>query len=134
MTVERHEITADYDWERRRRFDPVVNASETAIVCREGGYGTLAELYAWKKGLRDTLSSTVKAAVLDRGSWGEAATAQAVADVFPHMQVYRAKIRLVDTDRGIAGTPDGFVLIPDREGDAVIEFKSVSLSGFRKNW
>jgi predicted phage-related endonuclease len=49
VTIERIELSSDREaWlEMRRNF---INASEMATVCGEASYGSLAELYAEKKG------------------------------------------------------------------------------------
>jgi predicted phage-related endonuclease len=107
------------------------NASEMATICGEAGYGSLAELYAEKKGLRPPQLDT---GVLRRGRWGEAAVFQALADERPEWDVQRAMIHVIDTDRRIACTPDGYAMAPDREKLGVIQAKVVSRSVFKEKW
>ena len=79
MPIERIPLDDDRDaWLATR--SGFVNASEMATVCGEASYGSLAELYAEKKGLRPPL---IDSGVLRRGRWGEAAVFQALADLFP---------------------------------------------------
>ena len=66
--IERHPVTDRAAWLALRREN--INASEIGIVCGAGGYGSPAELYAEKKGLRPPLIDT---GTLKRGRWGEAA-------------------------------------------------------------
>ena len=129
MAVERIEITPDYDWlGTRLQF---VNASEVATVCGVAPYGSLAELFCEKKGLRPP---RVDNAVMRRGRWGEAAVFQALADMRPEWQVQRAAIHLVDREHRIAATPDGFAFRPDREGIGLLEAKTVARSVYRQKW
>ena len=73
MPIERVEIQDRDQWLAMRRDN--VNASEVPIVCGEGAYGSLAELFAEKKGLRPPL---VDSGVLRRGRWQEAAVFEAL--------------------------------------------------------
>ena len=57
------------EWLRMRRN--FVSASEAATVCGEASYGSLAELYCEKRGLRPPQADS---GVLKRGRWGELAT------------------------------------------------------------
>jgi predicted phage-related endonuclease len=111
--------------ERRLNF---INASEIATVCGEASYGSLAELYAEKKGLRPPL---VDSGVLKRGRWGESAVFQAVTETLPEWQITRASVHVVDRDRRIACTPDGFAMAPDRDGIGIVQRKVVARSRFR---
>ncbi|HEY2242722.1 MAG TPA: YqaJ viral recombinase family protein [Xanthobacteraceae bacterium] len=129
MAVERLSIESRDAWLALRRQS--VNASEVAIVCGEGAYGSLAELYAEKKGLRPPL---VDSGVLRRGRWNEAAVFEALADERPEWQIVRAKVYLRDRELRLGCTPDGFALAPDRDGRGVIQAKTVSRSVFRRRW
>jgi predicted phage-related endonuclease len=129
MPVERIPITDDYDWLGAR--PQFVNASEMATVCGEASYGSLAELYAEKKGLRPPL---IDSGVLRRGRWGEAAVFQALADTYPDWNIRRAKVHCIDRDRRIAATPDGFAEAPSRAGLGLIETKVVARGVFRAKW
>lgn len=129
MAVERIAIKDRDSWLAMRRAN--INASEVATVCGEGAYGSLAELYAEKKGLRPPL---VDSGVLRRGRWSEAAVFEALADERPEWQIVRAKIYLRDTELRLGATPDGFALAPDRDGRGVIQAKTVARSVFRRRW
>jgi predicted phage-related endonuclease len=127
--IERREITPDYDWlAERRRF---VGGSEVATVCGVGAYGSLAELYAEKKGLRPPL---IDNGVLRKGRWGEAAVFQALADERPEWKVVRARVHVIDHETRIATTPDGYASAPDREGIGVVQSKVVARKVFRDKW
>jgi predicted phage-related endonuclease len=129
MPIERHDIESREQWLALRLNN--VNASEVAIVCGEGAYGSLAELYAEKKGLRPPRTDT---AVLRRGRWGEASAFEALAEERPEWQIVRAKVYLCDPALRLGATPDGFALAPDREGPGIIQVKTVARSSFRQRW
>ena len=127
--VERIEITPDYDWlAARRQF---VGGSEVATVCGVGAYGSLAELYAEKKGLRPPL---IDSGVLRKGRWGEAAVFQALADERPEWNVVRARVHVLDRELRIATTPDGYATAPDRKGIGIVQGKVVARRVFRDKW
>jgi predicted phage-related endonuclease len=130
MPIERVPLDDDRDaWlATRRNF---INASEMATVCGEASYGSLAELYAEKKGLRPPL---VDSGVLRRGRWGEAAVFQALSDTYPDWNIRRAKVHCLDRERRIAATPDGFAEAPDRAGLGLVETKVVARGIFRGKW
>lgn len=130
MAIERVPLDDDRDaWlATRRNF---INASEMATVCGEASYGSLAELYAEKKGLRPPL---VDSGVLRRGRWGEAAVFQALSDTYPDWHIRRAKVHCIDRERRIAATPDGFAEAPRRPGLGLIETKVVARGIFRGKW
>jgi predicted phage-related endonuclease len=124
--IEREPLPERDAWlERRPRF---VNGSEIATVCGEASYGSLAELYAEKKGLRPPL---IDSGVLKRGRWGESAVFQALTETFPEWQISRASVHVVDRERRLACTPDGFAIAPDRNGIGIIQSKVVARSRFR---
>ena len=127
--IERHPVTDRDAWLALRREN--INASEIGIVCGAGGYGSPAELYAEKKGLRPPLIDT---GTLKRGRWGEAAVFEALADERPEWDVRRAKVYLRDPALRIGATPDGFAIAPDRDGFGVVQTKMVSRSVFRAKW
>lgn len=129
MAIESHNIESREQWLALRLNN--VNASEVAIVCGEGAYGSLAELYAEKKGLRPPRADT---ALLRRGRWGEAAVFEALADERPEWDVVRAKTYLCDPALRLGATPDGFALAPDRDGPGVIQAKVISRTMFRQRW
>jgi predicted phage-related endonuclease len=131
MTIERIQIDPrDREgWLALRRRD--VTASDVPIVCGEGGYGSLAELYAEKKGLRPAL---VDSGVLKRGRWGEAAVFEALAEERPEWQIQRAKVYVRDPTLRLGCTPDGFAIAPDRDGIGVVQGKVVSRYIFRHRW
>jgi predicted phage-related endonuclease len=129
MPIERIPLSDDRDaWlEARRKY---VNASEMPVVCGEAGYGSLAELYAKKKGLVPDVDS----GVLRRGRWGEAAVFQALADERPEWKVVRARVYIVDPDLRIGATPDGYCTAPDRDGPGLVQAKTVAPAVFRAKW
>jgi predicted phage-related endonuclease len=108
-----------------------VNASEVAIVCGEGAFGSLAELFSEKRGLRPPL---VDSGVLRRGRYNEAGVFEAIAEELPEWNVTRAKIYLREPELRLGATPDGFALAPDRPGRGVIQAKTVARSIFRNRW
>ena len=112
----------------RRQY---VNASETPIIVGESFWGSLAELYAEKKGLRPPLEDSD---VLRRGRWGEAAVFEALAEERPEWRVERAKIYVIDENKRQACTPDGFAVAPDRDGIGLVQAKVVSSWVFRQKW
>ena len=101
-----------------------IGSSEVAIPLGLARYGSLAELYAEKKGLRQPL---VDNGVLRRGRWGEAAVFQALRDERPEWDVVRAAVHVRDTEHRFACTPDGFANRPDREGIGILEGKVIAL-------
>jgi len=112
----------------RRKF---IGASEVPIVCGDSEWGSLAVLYAEKKGQREPLADTP---AFRRGRWGEAAAFEALADERPEWSIKRAWVHVRDTERRIACTPDGFAT---RGGDnrlSVVQAKTVTRSAFRKYW
>ena len=136
MEIRRHFIESREQWLALRMRN--INASEVGIACGEGAYGSLAELYAEKKGLRPPRVDT---AVLKRGRWHEAAAFEAIADEYPSWEVRRAKIYLEAPELRIGATPDGFALRPDRlatvaghEAAGVIQVKIVARASFRQRW
>jgi predicted phage-related endonuclease len=108
-----------------------VNASETPIVVGESTWGSLADLYASKKGLRPPLEDN---AVLKKGRWAEAAVFEAIADEYPEWKVLRAKVQVIDEEKRQACTPDGFAETLDRPGIGVVQAKVVSRTVFRRKW
>jgi hypothetical protein len=59
---------------------------------------------------------------------------QALADRRPEWMVHRAKVHMIDRERRMACTPDGFAQAPDRDGLGLVQGKTVSLSYFRDHW
>lgn len=129
MPIERINITDREAWLSARLH--AVNASEVAIVLGEGHFGSLAELYAEKKGLRPPL---IDSGILRRGRWGEPAVFEALAEEYPGWEIRRAKIYLVDRERRLGATPDGFAMRPDRPGRGVVQAKVVTRGAFRRRW
>jgi predicted phage-related endonuclease len=130
MAIERIPLPDDRTQWLRDRLG-FVNASEVAIVCGEAGYGSLAELYAEKKGLRPP---RLDSGILRRGRWGESAVFEALAEERPEWEIRRAKIHVRDTERRLACTPDGFAIAPDRVGMGIVQAKVISRSIFRNRW
>jgi predicted phage-related endonuclease len=127
--IERHDITSTDEWLAWRPH--WINMSEIAIVMGEATWGSLAELYAEKKGLRPP---RVDNTIFTRGRWGEAAVFQAMAEERRHWQLQRARVHVRDTQARIACTPDGFAVRPERDGIGVVEAKVISRSVFRSRW
>jgi predicted phage-related endonuclease len=129
LPIERHLIESREQWLSLRQHN--VNASEVAIVCGEGAYGSLAELYVEKKGMRPPKIDT---AVLRRGRWGEAAVFEALAEERPEWEIRRAKIYYADPELRIGATPDGMALAPGRDGHGIIQAKVIARSVFKNRW
>jgi putative phage-type endonuclease len=129
VMIERVNITSTDEWLTWR--SKYIGASEAAIVCGEGGYASLAELYAEKKGLTAKQQGN---AAMQRGDWGQPAVFRAIARTFPEWRVVEANIHLRDNENRIAATPDGFALIPDREGMGIVEAKVIARSIYRRKW
>jgi predicted phage-related endonuclease len=129
MTVERVPITDDAAWHAARL--KYIGASEVATVMGLSPYSSAAELFAEKKGLRPP---RMNSALMDRGRWAESAVFQALADRRPEWIVQRAKVHVIDRERRLAATPDGFAQAADRDGIGLVQAKSVSLSYFRDHW
>jgi predicted phage-related endonuclease len=111
---------------RRQHY---IGASEVAIPCGESHYGSEAELYAEKKGLRPP---RIDGGVLRRGRWGEAAAFEALADERPEWPVVRANVQVVDEERRQECLPDGFAERNDRDGIGIVQAKTVARSVFRR--
>jgi predicted phage-related endonuclease len=129
MPIERIPIESEQAWHVQRAL--FVNASEMGIVCGEGNYGSLAELFAEKKGLRPPRIAT---SVMKRGKIGEASAFEALAFEQPEWDVKRARVHVRDTERRIACTPDGFATAPGRDGIGVVQAKVIGRSVFRHRW
>jgi predicted phage-related endonuclease len=127
--IERLPIDDMYDWHAARQ--QFIGASEVPIVMGLSTYASAAELYAEKKGMRPP---RMNSALMDRGRWAESAVFQALADRRPEWIVQRAKVHVIDHERRLAATPDGFAQSPDRDGIGLVQAKSVSVSYFRDHW
>src|SRR5262245_31882443 len=127
MSIERVNLTSRDAWLAERVN--WIGASEVAVVCGEAGYGSLAELYAEKKGLTPP---KIDSGVLRRGRWGEASVFEALVDERPEWEILRAKVHVRCTDRRLAATPDGFAIDPFRQGIGVIQAKVISRAIFRE--
>jgi len=130
MPIERIPLGNDRDAWLAARLG-FINASEMPTVCGEAHFGSLAELFAEKKGLRPARIDT---GVLRRGRWGEASVFEALADERPEWRIVRAKVHVRDTTRRIACTPDGFAEAPGRDGFGVVQTKVIARSIFRQRW
>jgi predicted phage-related endonuclease len=129
MAVERINIDDREAWLAARLAN--VNASEVAVVLGEGHFGSLAELYAQKKSLRPPIADS---GILRKGRWGEPTVFEAIAEECPAWDVIRAKIYLVDRERRLGATPDGFAMRPDRPGRGVVQAKVITRGVFRRRW
>jgi predicted phage-related endonuclease len=129
MAVQRVSIQDRATWLALRRGN--INASEVAILLGQSPYGSAAQLYAEKKGLRPPPAET---GIMRRGRWGEAAVFEALADERPEWEITRARIYLQDTGLRFGGTPDGFANRPDREGRGIVQAKTVGRSVFQHRW
>jgi predicted phage-related endonuclease len=129
MAVERILVDDRDQWLALRL--PQINASETPTVLGLGAYGSRAELYAEKKGLRPPRTDS---GLLRRGRWLEASVFEALAEERPHWDVVRAKIYLLDRERRMGATPDGFATRPDIDGRGIVQGKVISRSIFRRRW
>ena len=131
MTIERIPLTdvPREAWlERRREF---INASETAIVVGEAQWGSLARLYAEKKGLRPP---TIETSAMKRGRQLEGAVFDILTEERPEWEVNRAKAHVIDREKRQACTPDGFARSPNRDGIGVVQAKVVARNIFRHKW
>jgi len=127
--IERVNLTSRQEWlADRLRF---INASEIACVCGEASWGSLAELYAEKKGLRPPRLDN---AAMRRGRWGESSVFEALAEERAEWDVTRARVHVRCLDRRLACTPDGFAAAPDRDGIGIVQAKVISRSVFRNKW
>src|SRR5262245_54633445 len=109
------------EWLARRLA--YINASEVAIVCGEAQWGSLAQLYAEKRGLTAAREVTI---TMRRGRAFERTAFDILADERPEWQVVRANLQVVDEDKRQACTPDGFARAPDRDGIGIVQAKVVS--------
>ena len=134
MSIERVKFDPENASDREawlRERTNFINASEMAIVCGEGAWGSRAELYAEKKGLR---ASQIDNKTLRRGRWGESSVFDALREERPEWTIIRAKLHLRDRDRRIAATPDGFASVFDRPGPGIVQAKVISRSIYREKW
>lgn len=127
--IERIPITSRAEWLAER--NNYVGASEVATVCGESSYGSLAALYAVKRGLQPPPEDN---AAMRRGRWGEGAAFEALCEERPEWEVRRAAVHVRDTERLLACTPDGFARRPDRDGVGIVQAKVISRSVFRQRW
>ena len=118
------------EWLARRR--KYINASETAIVVGEAQWGSPAELYAEKKGLRPPRKDM--SGVLRRGNWGESSVFDALAETKPDWEILRAKVHVIDEEKRQACTPDGAARAPDRPDIGIVQAKVVARNIFRNKW
>ena len=107
-----------------------IGASEVAVVCGEAQWGSLAELYAEKKGLRPPREETPP---MRRGRILERAAFDWLSEERPEWEVKRASVFVVDEERRQACTPDGFAQAPGR-GIGVVQAKVVSRTVYRRKW
>src|SRR5262252_7354985 len=131
MTIERvplDDVPREEWLERRRHY---INASETPIVVGEAQWGSLANLYAEKKGLRPPSAETP---VMKRGRQLEGAAFGILAEERPEWEIYRAKVHVIDKEKRQACTPDGLARAPDRDGIGVVQAKVVARNIFRHKW
>lgn len=129
MAVQRFAIEDRASWLAMRRAN--IGASEVAILLGQAQYGSAAQLYAEKKGLRP---ATAETAAMRRGRWGEAAVFEALAEERPGWRLTRARIYLYDPDLRIGATPDGFALRPDRPGRGIVQAKTAAKNIFSRRW
>lgn len=130
MTIERINLTGDLaQWHRDRLL--FANASEQGTICGEGGYGSLAELYAEKKELRPPRITTK---VMRRGKLLELSCIEFVCDERPEWEVVRAMVHVRDLTNRIACTPDAFARRPDSEGIGVVQAKVIGRGVYRQKW
>jgi predicted phage-related endonuclease len=130
MAIERIPLTDDREqWLAERRG--FVNASEIATICGEASYGSLAELYCEKKGIRPPRAETK---AMRRGKRFEATAFDILRDERPEWKVERAKVHVRDRVRRLACTPDGFAVRPDWDGIGIVQVKCISRAKFRSSW
>lgn len=129
MRREKLDDVSHDEWlELRRRY---IGASEVGITCGVSAWGSLAELFAEKRGLRPPKEDTN---AMQRGRWGEPAVLEALAHQRPEWQVARARLMVIDDEHREACTPDAFAYRPDRDGPGIVQAKVVSRGVYRKKW
>ena len=120
---------ADPDWHRRRSL--YANASELGVICGEGQWGSLAQLFAEKTGRTPPRGDSP---AMRRGRILEESVFKMLADERPEWQLVRGKEHVIDEDKRQACTPDGFAKAPDRDGVGIVQAKVVARSVYRKKW
>jgi predicted phage-related endonuclease len=128
MAVERYDIKDREEWLRFRLRH--IGASEVAICCGQSPRGSLAELYAEKKGLR---RAKIDSGVLRRGRWGEATVFEALHEE-TKWEVARASVYYFDPELRIGATPDGFAIKKPGTDPGIIQAKTCARSIFRRRW
>lgn len=99
------------------------SASDIGAVCGVSDRKTRARVWAEKTGLVGEIEDN---AVLQRGRWYEAAVVEAMHETYPDWLIERGKFYLRHADLRIGGTPDAFVIDPDRAGYGYVECKAVA--------
>lgn len=130
VVVVRVPIDSEAEWLHAMRPN-YIGASEVPIVVGESMWGSLAELYAAKRGLRPSPAETP---AMRRGKWLEAGVFEALAHERPEWQIRRAKVHVRCDDRRLACTPDGFAVRPGYDGIGIVQAKVVARSVFRNKW
>lgn len=120
---------ADPEWHRRRSC--YANASELGIICGEGQWGSLAQLFAEKTGRLPPREDTP---AMRRGRRLERSVFEMLSDERPEWQLVRGKEHVIDEAKRQACTPDGFAKAPDRDGIGIVQAKIVARSIYRKKW
>lgn len=116
------------EWLALRQRD--VTASNVAAVCGVG-YGTVARVYAEKKGL---IPGAEMNALMERGLLMEPTILKALQVDRPAWTVRQSRVYLRRPDLRLGATPDFVAIDPEREGFGVIQAKTVAAPVFRTQW
>ena len=114
-------------WQSLRTND--VTASDVAAVC--GIVPSRAKVWGVKKGILPPTEETNR---LRAGRWFEPAAFEALAEVYPRLEVRRAKVYLRDSAARLGATPDAVAIDPDRDGIGIIEAKNVLPQIYLRDW
>lgn len=129
LGVETIRIENREQWLALRMHD--ITASDIGTICGYSLYSSPAKIFALKKGL---IPPDEETNAMRRGRWGEAAVFEAIADMYPHLEVKRAKVYLRDPAARIGCTPDGVAIDPEKPGIMVVQCKVISANIFRDHW
>jgi predicted phage-related endonuclease len=126
--VERIPITSREQWLGLRRMD--VTASDVPSICGVG-YRTALAVWAEKTG---RVPPRPDSPVLRKGRWFEPAIFEAMAELYPEIELRRAKIYLRSDEHRLGATPDVVAIEHDKPGILVAQGKVVSRPIFERDW
>lgn len=109
----------------------VLTMSELPAVAGVGLYGTAYSVWAVKAGLA---APPEENDAMQRGDWLECAVPPAFLKQHPGFEItYPLDTILIDTERGIGGTPDAAGVDPDL-APVAFEFKVISRQSYERYW